>query len=228
MHRRALACGLACLSSAVAVISACSSRDKEDPCFSMIAPGVVIYVGGIDLLVRDGYGRGEALGTVATVYRGTDSIKVTGDDTLHLRAGYAQAGTFAVRLSRPFYRDTLVPNVQVQSGDCNILVTQLPVTLRLAPGAPPLRSVAIFGANYLVLPGEQEQLVARIDADPGADTRVAWSLTDTTLARIDDTGRVTAKCSTVGGIATAHVALVADPTIQATRAFGVQAQPSCP
>jgi hypothetical protein len=189
---------------------------------------VVIFNGGIDLLITDAYGRGEALGTTATVRRGTDSIRTTGSDTLHLDAGYAATGSFSVRVSRPFYRDTVLPNIVVQSGDCNILVTHVPVTLRLAPNAPPLRSVAIIGAEFLVFPGEQRQLIARVDADPGVDTRVTWSLSDSTLARITETGRVEAKCSLAGGVETVRVTMVADTTLHATRQFGVQKQTTCP
>jgi hypothetical protein len=194
----------------------------------MTAPGTVIYLPGIDLQIRDRYGRGQALGATVVVRRASDSLETKGTDTLHVHAGYTTAGAFTVHVSKQFYRDTVVANVMVRSGDCNILVTPLPLTLRLAPNAPPIRSIAIIGTGYLILPGEQRQLTARIDADPGVSTSVTWRLADTTLARIDAAGVVTARCSLAGGIETVRAVVNADTTLQATAQFGVQKQGSCP
>ena len=228
MHSRAVVALVAFVALALAALSACTSRDERDTCGPGTAPGVVIYQGGIDLLIRDTYGRGEALGTVVTAHLGPDSIRTTGDDTLHVHTGFPGGGIYSVRVTRRFYRDTVVPNVEVLSGDCSFLVTHLAVTLTLVPNAPPLRSVAIIGTTYLVTPGEQSQFVAHVDADPGVDQRVTWRLSDTTLARIDDTGRVTEKCSLAGGVDTVQVAMVADTLVKAVFPFGVQKQASCP
>jgi len=199
-----------------------------DSCFDMNAPGVVVYLPGIDLLIRDRYGRGQALGATVIVRRGGDSVETRGEDTLHVRAGYVTAGTFSIHVRKPFYRDTVLSNVVVRSGDCAVLVTHVPLTLQLAPNAPPIRSIAIIGTAFLVIPGEQQQLEARIDADPGVDTSVSWALSDTTLARIDAAGVVTAKCSLAGGVESVRAIASADTTLQATAQFGVQKQASCP
>ena len=215
--------------SGVALAACDRHADADtDSCFDMNAPGVVVYLPGIDLLIRDRYGRGQALGATVIVRRGGDSVETRGEDTLHVRAGYVTAGTFSIHVRKPFYRDTVLSNVVVRSGDCAVLVTQVPLTLQLAPNAPPIRSIAIIGTAFLVIPGEQHRLEARIDADPGVDTSVSWALSDTTLARIDASGVVTAKCSLAGGIETVRAIAIADTTLQATAQFGVQKQASCP
>jgi hypothetical protein len=219
-----------CAAFSVVAFSACDRHADADTdsCFDMSAPGVVVYLPGIDVLIRDRYGRGQALGATVIVRRGGDSLETRGQDTLHVRAGYTTAGTFSIHVRKPFYRDTVLSNVIVRSGDCAVLVTEVPLTLQLEPNAPPMRSIAIVGTGFLVVPGEQRQLEARIDADPGVDTSVSWTLSDTTLAGIDAAGVVTARCSLTGGIETVRAIAIADTTLQATAQFGVQKQASCP
>lgn len=221
--------GIAAASFVVAgALAACSHDEEGASCYTPFVPGVVIYSPGIDVLVRDANGRGEAFGTQVTVYRGTDSRTTTGMDTLHIRAGYTDAGSFKVRVSRPFYLDAVVPSVAVLAGQCNVVVTLLPVTLQLAPGAPPIRSLALFGTDFLYAPGVQRQLSARFDADPNIPTTVNWRLTDTTLARIDGAGLLTAKCSLLGGVDTVTVIATADTTFKSAAVFGVAKQTACP
>jgi hypothetical protein len=189
---------------------------------------VVIYSPGIDVLVRDVNGRGLALGTTVTVYRGSDSTKATGNDTLHIRAGFLDAGNFYVRVSRPFYQDAVLPSVAVLLGQCNVVVTVVPVTLQLAQGAPPIRSIAVFGADFLYAPGVQRQLSARLDANASVSQTVNWRLSDTTLARIDAAGLVTAKCSLAGGVDTVTAIAAADTTFKGKAIFGVAKITTCP
>jgi hypothetical protein len=212
----------------VGTLAACSHDAEGSSCFSTMVHGVVIYQPSIDLLVRDANGRGEAFGTKVTVYRGTDSVTMTGFDTLHIRAGYTDAGSFKVRVRRPFYQDLVLPSVAVVAGECNVLVTTVPVTLLLAPGAPAIRSLAVFGADFLYAPGVQLQLKARFDADPGIPTTVNWRLADTLLARIDATGLLTAKCSLVGGADSVTAIATTDTTVTAKAVFGVAKQTACP
>jgi hypothetical protein len=213
---------------AACALAACSHDSEGSSCFSTMVHGVVIYQPSIDLLVRDANGRGEAFGTKATVYRGSDSVVTTGIDTLHLRAGYTDAGSFKVRVSRPFYQDVVLPSVAVLPGQCNVLVTTVPVTLSLAPGAPAIRALAIFGTDFLYTPGVQLQLVARLDADPGIPTTVNWRVADTVLARIDANGLLTAKCTLVGGADSVTAISTADTTVRAKAIFGVAKQTACP
>jgi hypothetical protein len=192
--------------------------------------GELFYVRGIDLLVRDANGQGQAHGDTAISYRGTDSVITTGYDTLHLEAGFGAPGTYAVRLRRKFYRETVIPSVVVQSGMCGgPVTTTLPVTLQLAPGAPALRSLAIYGATFLYAPGVQSQAVARFDADPSVPRTVTWRLSDTSAARIDANGLITAKCTTASNVKDTVTALATiDTTVRATAWFGVARQEVCP
>lgn len=214
---------------ALAALAACDqATEKKSSCFEMSAPGVVAYIPGVDLTIRDVYGRGEALGAHIVVHQGADSMMSLGEDTLHARAGYTYAGTFTVRVSRPFYRDTVVRNVVVRAGECSVLTTAIPVTLQLAPNAPAIRSITLIGAEFLFTPGEQRRLTARFDVDPVVPTTVRWRLSDTTLVRIDDAGVVTSKCTLTGGSETVTAIATVDTTFQATTQFSVQKQTECP
>lgn len=209
------------------VLGACDHEPATNSCFDTHLPGVVVYRPGIDVVVRDPFGRGEALGTTVVVHNGPDSVLTTGIDTLHVSAGYQFAGTFSVRVSRPFYRDTILANVVVNASDCSVSIVQLPLTLQLAAGAPALRSVDVFGADFLSTPGQQRQLSARFDANPGVPTTVLWRVSDATLAQISASGLVTAKCSTAGGTETVTAVATADTTVRGSARFSVQAQTAC-
>ena len=226
MVQHRLFAGIAALLS-VAALGACDHDTAINSCFDMRFPGVVVYRPGIDVVVRDPFGRGEALGTTVVVHNGTDSVLTTGIDTLHVSAGYQHAGTFSVRVSRPFYRDTVLTNVVVEPSDCSVTIVQLPLTLQLATGAPALRSIDVFGADFLSTPGQQRQLSARFDANPGVPTTVIWRLSDATLAQIDASGLVTAKCSLAGGTETVTAIATADTTVRGSARFSVQGQTSC-
>jgi hypothetical protein len=232
MSRSSLALG-ACLLSlgALGIMAACGGNDATDPdpCLPIIN-GTVAYFPGIDLLVRDANGQAQAIGDTVVTYRGTDSVITTGFDTLHVQAGFGAPGTFAVRLKRKFYRETIVPGVVVQSGVCGGPVTTvLPVTLQLTTGAPALRSIAVFGATFLYAPGVQSQAVAKFDADPTVPRTVTWRLSDTSLARIDANGLITAKCTTTSNLKDTVTALsTVDTMVRATALFSVAQQASCP
>jgi len=211
-----------------AALVACRHDEEGTSCYSPLINGVVAYSPGIDVLVRDAFGRGEAFGSTVTVYSGTDSITATGTDTLHIRAGYTVPGNFKVRVKRPFYQDAVLPSVTVVPGQCNVVVTFVPVKLDLAPGAPPIRSLSVFGVDFLYAAGVQRQLSARFDADPSVPTTVSWKLSDTTIARIDVAGLVTAKCSLTGGIDTVTATATVDTTVKAKAVFSVAKVAACP
>jgi hypothetical protein len=121
----------------------------------------------------------------------------------------------------------VLPSVAVLPGECNVLVTTVPVTLLLAQGAPAIRSLAVFGTDFLYAPGVQLHLTARFDADPSIPTTVTWLLADTLLARIDATGLLTAKCSLVGGADSVTAIATVDTTVKAKAVFGVAKQTTC-
>lgn len=214
----------------LAILAACG-EDQRLVCADVTAPGVVIQFPGIDVAVRDAAGQGRALGTTVVVRRSgasADSAVTVGRDTVHVPTGFAGAGTFAVTVRRPFYRDTVVPNVAVVHGGCTLDVTEVPVTLRLAPGAPPVRSVGILGREFFPLAGDTGRLVAVVDADAGLSRAVTWRSADTTLARVDAAGIVTARCTTLGGTDTVTAVSVADTTVRGKAPVVVTKQTSCP
>jgi hypothetical protein len=231
--RRSTAALAVCLLSlgALAVMVACRGGDavKPDPCYPIIN-GLVAYNQGIDLLVRDASGRGQAFGDTAIAYRGQDSLIARGYDTLHLSTGFGAPGTYTVRVKRKFYRDAVVSNVTVVAGVCGgPVATVVPVSLELAAGAPALRSLMVFGATFLYAPGAQSQLFGRFDADPSVPTTVTWRLSDTTAARIDSFGVVTAKCTVAKGVVDTVTAIAtADTTVKAIAIVGVAQQTTCP
>jgi hypothetical protein len=228
MHQKTIGIAIALL-LVVGALAACSNGHEEgSSCYGPLINGVVAYSPGIDVLVRDANGRGAAFGTKATVYRGTDSVTTTGTDTLHIRTGFMDAGTFKVRVQRPFYQEVVLPNVVVLSGQCNVVVTSVPVTIDLQAGAPLIRSITVFGADFIYAPGVQRQLSARFDADPSVPTSVSWRLSDTTLARIDSAGLVTSKCTTVGGADTVTATPRVDTALKATAVFSVARVAACP
>ncbi|HEX6599337.1 MAG TPA: hypothetical protein VF034_08465 [Gemmatimonadaceae bacterium] len=229
MHRtRARLAFLLALAPGLLAIAVACGGSMDDPCLP-IAPGVAVYAPGIDLVVRDARGHGVALGDTAITYRGSaDSVVSVGFDTLHVLAGFGAPGTYAVRVKRPYYRDLVLPSVTVPQGQCGGAVTQqVPVTLELMPGAPALRSVAVFGAGFLATPGAQLQLTARFDADPSVPTTVTWRLKDSTVARVDASGLLTAKCTTRIVADTVTAVATADTTVRGRAPFQVAQQTSC-
>jgi hypothetical protein len=183
----------------------------------------------IDLLLRNHDGRGEAFGASVTA-RSSDGGVFQGraQDSVHVFAGNGP-GTYQVNVSKPFYRDTTIANVVVAAGMCGSAIpTMLPVTLALVPGAPHVRSVEVLGATFLPTSGSRVTLVPYVDADNGFSTAVTWTLSDTTLARIDAGGTATAKCSLHGGADTVTATLVADSSIRGQAILGIGTAASCP
>jgi len=228
MHRARAPLALIALAPGLIALALACGGSKDDPCLPL-TPGVAVYLPGIDLLVRDALGRGMALGDSVTTYRGTDSLQTVGYDTLHVWAGFGQPGTYTVRVRRAFYRDAVIPGVTVHQGECGgTVMTQVPVTLQLAPGAPALRSIAVFGGGFLPAPGATSQLVTRFDADPSVPTTVSWRLSDSSVAKVDASGLLTAKCTTKIITDTVTALATVDTTVKARTFFQVAQQASCP
>jgi hypothetical protein len=231
MSRSSLLLATCILSLAtLGIAAACDSNPTDpDPCLPIVN-GSLAYLPGIDLVVRDANGNAQALGDTAITYRGTDSLISRGFDTLHVQAGFGAPGTYAVRLKRKFYRETVIPGIVVKAGLCGgPVTTSLPVTIELAPGAPPIRAIQVFGASFLYAPGVQSQAVARFDADPAVPRTVAWRLSDTSAARIDVSGLITAKCTIRPNVTDTITALATvDTMARGTAVFSVAQQGSCP
>jgi hypothetical protein len=219
----------ALLATIVLASAACDRDPRTSTCYDMMVPGVVIPAPPIRVTVRDAAGRGIAYGTTVVVRQTpADSNVRVGSDTTEIRAGAAMAGTFSLRVSKPFYVDTVIPHVVVNADECGRAApTAVDVTLRRAPGAPPVRSLAIVGPSFLATPGEQLTLVPWLDADAGLSRAVAWRIADTTAATVDAGGVVTARCTTTGAADTVTAISVADTTVRAKHAVGVATQAHC-
>lgn len=229
MHRtRAPLAILLSLAPGLLAIAVACGGSKDDPCLP-VTPGVAVFQPGIDLVVRDASNRGEALGDTVITYRGSDSVRTVGFDTLHAFAGFGVPGAYAVRVKRQYYLDAVLPSVTVGVAQCGGPATvQVPVTLQLAPGAPALRSIAVFGGGFLATPGATTRVVARFDADPSVPTTVTWRLSDSSVATIDASGLLTAKCTTKILTDTVTAVATADTAIRARSYFQVAQQARCP
>ena len=227
---RASLVGIAGICS-LSLLAACDQKPERQACTDLTTPGLVVQNPGLDVGIRDASGRGGALGSTVVVRPAgaTDSIVTAGRDTVRVLAGFLSAGRFDVTVRKPFYRDTLAANVLVSAGECGgVIATHLPITLRLAPGAPPVRSVGILGNEFLPLATDKAQLVAVVDADAGLSTAVTWRSRDTTLATVDANGLVSARCTTAGGTDTVTATSVADTSVRGKHPIVVTKQVSCP
>jgi len=211
-------------------IAACTKDGRLPNNCGMPAPGLIISI-ALDLQVRDSYGRGQAIGTTVVI-RGPGATQTdTGfADTLHIYDQSSSSGTYGVTFSRPYYQDLTVSNIAVTAyDDCPAVKTAtVPVVLRLAPGAPPMRALVLLGGQFLDHAGEQAHLLPHFDADPGVSTALRWSSGDTTLATVDANGVVTAKCVKVGGTVKVTATSLFDGTTSASALMGVAPASSCP
>ncbi|HEY2375551.1 MAG TPA: Ig-like domain-containing protein [Gemmatimonadaceae bacterium] len=211
-----------------AIVAGCSAPEQV-PQTCGGPPGVLVQVAGIVLEVRDPFGRGQAIGTTATVKR-SDGITAPADveDTLKIGSAFDLAGSFSVTLSRPYYQDATVSNVNVTPNGCIVNTTTVPVVMQLAAGAPPLRAMTVLGAVFLDHAGAQAQLVPHFDADPGVSTAVTWQVDDATLASVDANGVVTAKCTKSGGTVKVTATSAVDASITSSVTMGIAPVASCP
>ena len=222
---------IACIAlGAACVVAACSSDDAvvNGGCQGRL-PGVLVQVAGIDLKVRDPFGRGQAVGTTAIVHSGSGiDQQAFVRDTLNIEGAFNEVGTFSVTVTRPFYLDATIGNVRVTPNGCVVNTTTVPVALQLAPGAPALRALTIVGVTFLDHAGAQATLLPYFDANPDVSTAVTWQVNDATLASVDANGVVTAKCTKSGGTVKVTATATADGTTSASASIGVAPAASCP
>ena len=212
------------------VVAACSGSDLQSgpgTCESVGPPGVLVAVPGIDLQVKDQYGQGEAAGATVDVSGAAGPLQANVADTLHIYSAYDLSGTFSVTVHRQYYQDLTVPQVTVVPAGCVVATTHVPVTLQLAPGAPPLRALNVVGGMYLDALTNHAQLIAHFDADPEVSRAVTWQVSDTTLATIDANGTITAKCPNAGGTVKATATSVATPPVSGDVTMSVGARTTC-
>jgi hypothetical protein len=169
------------------------------------------------------------MGTTAVIRRsdGTidpsyarDTVSVVDEDNL--------TGTFNVTLTRPYYLETTINGIRVTPEGCGVRGITVPVTMQLAPGAPPLRSIILLGQQLLGGAGAQAHLVAHFDANPDVPTGLTWQVSDTTLASVDSNGVVSWKCTKNGGTVTVTATSVYDGRTSGSVQIGIWPATSCP
>ncbi len=149
--------------------------------------------------VRDDRGRPVARGAALELHDGARRYRFStrdASDSLVLRNHEPMAGRFRVRVTKPGYAPAETSGVQVRSGPCGAegSVT-FALVLRKRPDAPPVRSVVILGPRMGLGPGEGfgVPLQAYVDADPGVDTSVIWSVSDTGALAVNQDGVVSSR-----------------------------------
>jgi hypothetical protein len=217
-------------SSAAIIVAGCGNDGVSDGgCHDlMVSPGTVVLQPGVQIAIRNSQGQSIAQSAHVYALNGGPPPAVSRlADSLSLDV-YVSSGTYSLGLSAPFYRDTTLANVRVLSGDCGtIQTTRLNLVLQTVADAPPVRSVALFGADFLTAAGSQARMVAIVDADAGVSHALAWRVSDTTMATIDQAGLVTSKCSIHGGVDTVTATSIVDPNVSGRTVVGIGASGSC-
>ena len=187
------------------LLSACS----EVVCARPGIPAVAVEV-------RDAQGNATALGATAYLYGrlGYEESEtgVTEDATIHLDVAVNEEGPFTVAVVKPYYSSASVEPISLIEDGCGIVASaDVAVTLRRQPDAPPVQQVVVGGPNGYAA-GYEEQLWARVLADPGVSREVTWSSSDTSVATVTPDGFMTAGCRDTSGLAYLTATSVADPT----------------
>jgi hypothetical protein len=138
-----------------------------------------------------------------------------------------RAGVYTVQVTKPYYQPVTIQNVVVPGYSCGaVRPVKVPVTLQPVANAPAIRGVSVDALGVSLGIGSTNQYHTYVDAVPGTDTTVTWSISDPRAATIDSTGFLTARCGTkadVQVIATSR----ADPTKKGTGRLVVTG-PVCP
>ena len=114
-------------------IAACGHQATGDNTNNECQPkvwGLIIYPNGVDLQVRDPFGRGQAIGTTVVI-RASDGSTEQGrvQDTLHIVGEYNRAGTFTATISRPYYRSRTISNIHAAPtpDGCSVNTAEVPL-----------------------------------------------------------------------------------------------------
>jgi hypothetical protein len=82
-----------------------------------------------------------------------------------------------------------------------------------------VNQVTVAPSNAIIKPGDFLQATAQVDADPGVARTVTWSSSATSVATVDNTGKITAVAQ---GTATITAASTADPSVTGSLALTVR------
>ncbi|HXT16529.1 MAG TPA: Ig-like domain-containing protein [Gemmatimonadaceae bacterium] len=213
----------------MALVFACAHHAA--PAEPVIDSGTICAVpgfAGVEVDIRRPDGRPIAPGAKLVVTDGAyrDSV-VEVTSPLSIGAAENRAGTYTVEVTKPFYQPVTITNVNVPGGPCGAFATvKVPITLQPVADAPAIRSVSVSEPGVGLGIGYTMQYETYVDAVPGTDTSVTWSVSDPRAASIDSTGFVRALCGTKDDI---HVIATSrrDPSKFGTGRLGVFG-PLCP
>jgi hypothetical protein len=183
--------------AALLAAAACNNplEDNLNACARPLIPAVNVQV-------RDAAGRPNATGaTVVARPRGGTASEAKGyGDSLNIAAG-EEEGTYDVEVTKPYHTSVTVRGVRPKQDGCGIQEpADVPVTLTLLPGAPPVRQVVTPPyAHAFGWGGLTAQLTAFVEAAPGVSQAVTWVSRDPGVARITPEGLLTSRCRTAAG-----------------------------
>lgn len=200
-------------------------------CSNSVAPTVVCAGVGFPAIiaqVRRDDGRPIAAGATLVVTDGRfKQTVVETRNPLTLEAADNRKGTYTVEVSKPFYKTVRIDGVSVPGGACGAdHPVVVPITLQATPGAAQIRSVSVAQPGVGLGIGYHQHYTVWVDALPGADTSVTWSVSDPRVATIDQTGFVTANCGTKDDIFVIATSTQV-PSLRGTGRLGVLGSP-CP
>lgn len=188
----------------------------------------------INVAVRDGSGRPQALGAVATFQDGSATVgDSTRTDSLVISGGNYN-GTYDIFVSKPWYNTTVVRGVHAPQGDqCaghHDRPITVPAVLALAFVSPPIRSVFLVPSGGTLDRGRNATLGLFVDASPGVSRAVHWRVVgDTSSVSLDSTtNTLLYRCQVHTGYVTVTAKSIADSTLADSANFAVQGHPGSP
>jgi len=217
---------LSVISLSLLAVQGCSDIFGSGDCAGVGIPGIIVEV-------RTASGAPAALGATLIAVDGAfaDTVGPTlGNpsggyvvDSLRIAGVWNRRGQYQVQVSKPYWT-TATRLVTVPGGDCGDVETQrVMVTMDRMPGAPAVRSVAVFPrAMRFGFCGSAGYLSAWVEADPGVSGAVRWVSTDSLIASVSDAGLVR---DISRGRTTIQAISVADSAVRGIAT--IQVDPTC-
>lgn len=182
------------------------------------------------LEVRDEGGRPIAIGATVSAWNqdGVRGYGLVHYDSLHVSVlANNETGKFTVQVTKPWYKDVLVQGVEVSGGKCGVeRPAVVPVTLRLEPGAPPVRQVVLYSGGAGLGDGNLSvQLAAYVEAAEEISRAVVWAA-DTAVVELTQDGLITSRCLTENASTWVTAWSAVDPTKRDSVDVSVRASPA--
>jgi hypothetical protein len=191
----------------------------------------------LNVTIKDSAGTPQALGALVTLYDGTyQETDSTSADPVAVSAADERGGhTYDIKVTKPWYVDTWVRNVHTAGGGCvtnagDVTIT-VPVTLHLAPNAPPVRSLHLVPFRLLLDRSpyrDTATFAPYLDADAGVSHDLGWRVTGDTGSVVfaSANGGLTYRCLSLSGYLTVTAFARADSSVHASAEVAVQGHPA--